>query len=102
MQPPEILNELLKLVTKEASFITPEGKIYKQIEDVAMGSPLGPTFENFYMGHIENTIFENNNEIKPTIYARYVDDIFLEITEEEEVIKFKKNNGEYFRTKNYI
>ena len=42
------------------------------------------------MGQIKNTIFENNNEIKPTIYASHVDDIFLEITSEEEVIKLKK------------
>ena len=54
------------------------------------------------MDHIENTIFQNNNEIKPTIYARYVDNIFLEIRSEEEVIKLKKNNGEYFRNKIYI
>ena len=47
LQPPEILNELLKLCTKEAPFITPEVKLYKQIEGVAMGSPLGPTFETF-------------------------------------------------------
>ena len=52
-----------------------------------MGSPLGPTIANFYMGHTENTKFENYNEIKPTIYAKYVDDIFLEITSEEEVMK---------------
>ena len=57
---------------------------------------------HFYMGDIENTIFENNNKIKLTIYARYVDNIFLEITSEEEVIKLKKSNGEYFHTKIYI
>ena len=49
-----------------------------------MGSPLGPTFANFYMGKLENCIFQNQN--KPNIYARYVDDIFLEIQSEQQLI----------------
>ena len=36
------LNELLKLATIESSFIF-DNKLYKQIDGVAMGSPLGPT-----------------------------------------------------------
>ena len=28
--------------------MTPDGKFFKQIDGVAMGSPLGPTFANFY------------------------------------------------------
>ena len=54
-----------------------------------MGSPLGPTFANFYMGHVENTIFENSS-ITPRLYTRYVDDIFLENDSEEQLIKIKK------------
>ena len=38
------------------------------------------------MGHIENTIFENNNEIKP---INYICQIFLEITSEEKVKKME-------------
>ena len=54
-----------------------------------MGSPLGPTFGNFYMGHVENTILENSS-ITPRLYARYVDDIFLEVDSEEQLIKIKE------------
>ena len=36
------LYELLKLATTESSFIF-DNKLYKQIDGVAMGSPLGPT-----------------------------------------------------------
>ena len=41
------------------------------------------------MGHIENAIFKDEN-IKPTIYARYVNVIFIEITLEDELLKIKR------------
>ena len=42
-----------------------------------MGSPLGPTFANFYMSHVEKFVFDKKSLKKPSIYFRYVDDIFL-------------------------
>ena len=41
-----------------------------------MGSPLGPLFSEFYMSHIENTVFKDPS-MKPDLYVRYVDDIFI-------------------------
>ena len=38
-----------------------------------MGSPLGPTFAVFYMGHIEKNLLINNPDMKPAIYCRYID-----------------------------
>ena len=73
----EILKSLLLLCTKEAPFRSPEGKLYCQKEGVAMGSPLGPTFANFYVGDLESDLFNNKPSLKPSIYVRYVDDIFL-------------------------
>ena len=46
------LYELLKLATTESSFIF-DNKLYKQIDGVAMGSPLGPTLANAFLGHYE-------------------------------------------------
>ena len=86
--PKEILKQFLQICTKEAPFTCPQGKLYLQVEGVAMGSPLGPTFANFYMGHLENQIFKNPN-LKPNIYARYVDDIFIQITDENQLINLK-------------
>ena len=54
--PKEILKQMLELCTKEAPFRSPDGNLYLQIEGVAMGSPLGPTFANFYMGHLEEKV----------------------------------------------
>ena len=31
------------------------------------------------MCHLENTIFENSPQLKPPVYCRYIDDIFLVI-----------------------
>ena len=42
-----------------------------------MGSFLGPTFANFYMCNLENKVFESNPSLKPALYTRYVDDIFV-------------------------
>ena len=86
--PSYILGELLKLCTKEAPFKCPRGKLYVQIEGVAMGSPLGPTFANFYMGNLEKTI-SSDPSMKPSIYARYVDDTFVQVKDEDELIKLK-------------
>ena len=86
--PKEILKELLELCTKESIFRCPSGNLYQQIDGVAMGSPLGPTFANFYMGNLEQHIFQDSNK-RPNLYARYVDDIFVQIKDFEELIKLQ-------------
>ncbi len=39
-----------------------------------MGSPLGPTFANWFLGYLEEKIFEEHDEFYPKFYCRYVDD----------------------------
>ena len=58
--PEEALRALLHLCTKKAPFTTHKGELYTQIDGVAMGSPLGVLFANFYMGTIEERIFTTN------------------------------------------
>ena len=48
--------------------------IFKQVNGVAMGSPLAPTLANLFLAHHEQTWINNNNA--PFMYCRYVDDIF--------------------------
>jgi hypothetical protein len=52
--------------------------VYKQVDGVAMGSPLGPLFANIFLSFHE-TIWINNcpTNFKPLLYRRYVDDTFL-------------------------
>ena len=54
-----------------------------------MGSPLGVTFANFYMSHLENNILDNNPIIKPTTYCRYVDNIFVITKDTESLLVLK-------------
>ena len=93
--PKTLLKQFLALCTKELPFRAPDGKLYRQVEGVAMGSPLGPLFANFYMSYLENSVLSNTDN-KPTIYARYVDDIFLQIQSIEELqnlkAKFENNS----------
>ena len=74
--PKKMLTKLLIACTTQVPFPSPDGRTCVQIEGVAMGSPLGPTFANFYIGNLEELIFSDIN-IKPSIYWRYVDDIFV-------------------------
>ena len=48
--------------------------MYWQIDGVAMGSPLGPAPTNIFVGYYESKLF--NKISKPTVYSRYIDDIF--------------------------
>ena len=52
--------------------------MYRQIDGVSMGSPLGPALANIVVGYYETKLF---NEIsKPIVYCRYVDHTFLFFT----------------------
>ena len=52
------------------------GKLFSQIDGVAMGNPLGPTLANWFLGMIEKKIFDQHLSFYPSFYVRYVDDVF--------------------------
>ena len=74
-----IMERLLRITTTQTPFRAPSGELYVQHDGVSMGTPLGPTFANFYMCNLENSVFNSNPVLKPPIYCRYVDDIFIVI-----------------------
>ena len=79
---------LLNLATKESFFMF-NGSYYKQVDGVAMGSPLGPTLANAFMCHYEKVwLDECPTEFKPTFYRRYVDDIFVTFSSQDHVKLF--------------
>ena len=43
------------------------GKMYDQVDGVAMGSPLGPVFANIFMSHFEQQALSNYTGTKPCI-----------------------------------
>ena len=65
------LVELLKLAVKHQLFQI-DGKLYEQVDGVAMGSPLGPLMANAFMCSIEEKLEERN--LMPSFYHRFVDD----------------------------
>ena len=79
---------LLELATKDIMFYF-NGKLYKQIDGVAMGSPLGPTLANIFMCFYEQQWLRDCPEIfKPSHYFRYVDDTFLLFKSRDQVENF--------------
>ncbi|XP_066984717.1 uncharacterized protein [Macrobrachium rosenbergii] len=69
--------ELLQLAVLDTAFVF-SGKSYKQIDGMAMGSPLGPTFANIFMCSLEDHILDNCPlAYHPLFYRRYIDDTFL-------------------------
>ena len=85
--PEPVLRGLLECCTKEAPFTCPRGKKYRQVDGVAMGSPLGVLLANFFMGCVEEEIFKKTN--KPEIYCRYIDDIFVKTKEDADAEQLK-------------
>ena len=77
----EELKTLLLLCTKGAHF-TFEDQIYKQLDGVSMGSPLGPVLANVFMVHLEETLVPQQDNIMP-LWLRYVDDTFTFIRKTE-------------------
>ena len=92
LSPPKVsksnLEKMLLICTTKTPFKTPNDQMYVQIDGVSMGSCLGPTFANFYMCNLENKILPTLSKT-PYIYARYVDDIFLEINNVNSLITMK-------------
>ena len=77
--PPKIpkhnFRNLLNIATKETFFMF-NNKYYKQVDGVAMGSPLGPALANIFMCNFESKwLHDCPNDFMPVFYRRYIDDI---------------------------
>ncbi|XP_064089200.1 uncharacterized protein LOC135203401 [Macrobrachium nipponense] len=87
MRPPNIpedsLRTLLDICMKRAPFTTHRGQMYRQKDGIAMRSPLGVLFSNFYMGEVEERVFSQHR--CPRTYGRYINDIFVQADCKDEV-----------------
>ena len=78
----------LEFATNEPWFIF-NNNFYKQVDGVAMGSPLGPTLANVFMSHFEKKWLEVCPiSFKPVFYRRYIDDIFVMFKSEDHIKLF--------------
>ena len=90
--PKATLKQLLKTCTTETPFVHIDGSVFVQVDGVSMGSPLSPMFSNFYMANLENESFEDpNSNLKPPVYCRYVDDIFIIIENDQKLDAIKQH-----------
>ncbi|XP_068227971.1 uncharacterized protein [Palaemon carinicauda] len=79
----QALLTLLAICTKRAPFTTHHGHMYFQKDGVAMGSPLGVLFANFYMGIVDERVFSQLE--CPLAYFLYIDDTFVKATSTEAI-----------------
>ncbi len=80
--------DLLNLSVKNCHFLF-NGVLYKQVDGVAMGSPLGPLFANIFLSfHEKSWLADCPSIFKPIFYRRYVDDCFLIFTSLDHVTPF--------------
>ena len=83
--PEDVFIELMEITTKSMSFSFNE-VMYRQIDGIRMGSPLGPILANIFVGFHERLLFEKFP--KPFIYQRYVDDTFVRFSSRNEALMF--------------
>ena len=77
---------LLQITTKGTVFYF-NGYYFRQIDGVAMGSPLGPHLANAFLCYHESTWLDNCPlSYAPILYARYVDDIFVLMRSKESIL----------------
>jgi len=87
--------KLLELALTD-SYFRFDGKIYKQVEGLAMGSSLSPLVANIFLCNFEKKFFDTcPEEFKPQFYRRYLDDTFILFRNREESLSF----SEYFNNK---
>ena len=86
--PESTLKKLLELCVCNNTFVF-NGRVYEQIDGVAMGSSLAPLLANVYAAHLEEEfILKSSPSFNPTMYRRYVDDSFCLFREWEHATKF--------------
>ena len=84
--PEKVLRHLIKLCVVNNTFVF-NGKVYEQIDGVAMGSSLGPILANIWMCYLEEKYFVDSI-LYPKFYRRYVDDTFCLFDDEKTAMEF--------------
>ncbi|XP_068229709.1 uncharacterized protein [Palaemon carinicauda] len=103
--PEQALRTLLAICTERAPFTNHRGHMYLQKDGVAMGSPLGVLFANFYMGVVEEGIL--TTRVPPRLLPLYcIDDTFVEATSTEAIKNlrrtFEDNSVLHFTVENSV
>ena len=79
----EMLLRLAELVLTLNCFSF-DGSYYKQINGEAIGTRMGPSYANLFVGYVEHQYFTQYNGPKPELYGRYIDDCISAISSSRE------------------
>ena len=69
-----MLRKLLLKATREVKFSFVDN-MFSHVDGIAMGSPLGPTLANIFVGCHESLLTSALDTL-PMVYLRYIDDCF--------------------------
>ena len=81
------LVKMFSIATSQTHFLF-NGKVFDQIDGVAMGSLLAPVLANLFLGHHEKIWLKNYQGPSNLFYRRYVDDIFCVFDNENDAKLF--------------
>ena len=69
-----MLRKLLVKASSEIKFSFVD-KMFSQVDGIAMGSPVGPTLANIFVGYHESLLISALDTL-PIVYFQYIDDCF--------------------------
>ncbi|KAJ8032973.1 Zonadhesin [Holothuria leucospilota] len=69
------LGELMRLILTNNNLVFGD-QHYLQIHGTAMGTKIAPSFANLFMGNLEKEFLSRQN-LRPQIWLRFIDDIFM-------------------------
>ena len=81
----EFIGVLAKLVLT-SNYFTFNGKIYLQKQGTAMGTRMAPNYAIIFMHSVEEEIMKNT-KLKPRIWRRFIDDVFIVWTYGKETLE---------------
>ena len=88
----------MKIATSDVQFSF-DNEIYSQIDGVSIGSSLGPTFANIFMGYLEFKLVDESSS--QVLYLRYMDDSLV-ISQTEKINKALFFNLNILQEKKFI
>ena len=80
------IDNLMEMLTfcVETTYFGMGSNIYRQEEELDMGSPLSPVLANIYMKYFEEMAL-GSTSLKPSMWLRYVDDTFILWPQQEDL-----------------
>ncbi|XP_067844434.1 uncharacterized protein [Heptranchias perlo] len=89
-QSPDAILQLIRFILDHNVF-TFDNQFFTQTHGTAMGTKFAPQYANIFMHKFERDFF-TAQDLQPTLYTRYIDDIFFLWTHGEESLKRLHDN----------